>query len=109
MVLILILIVGVMFLFMGLYIFKNKKFKLGYYLFYFKRIENYYDVNEIKNKDDITNLISVTFIIIGAILVITEFMFFIFKFEDAYLLIPVVGCFIYYIIEMFEINKKLSK
>ncbi|EGT3617403.1 hypothetical protein FHH43_14435, partial [Clostridium perfringens] len=79
MVLILILIVGVMFLFMGLYIFKNKKFKLGYYLFYFKRIENYYDVNEIKNKDDITNLISVTFIIIGAILVITEFMFFIFK------------------------------
>ncbi|HHD2754374.1 TPA: hypothetical protein ACOTG0_003228 [Clostridium perfringens] len=109
MVLILILIVGVMFLFMGLYIFKNKKFKLGYYLFYFKRIENYYDVNEIKNKDDITNLISMTFIIIGAILVITEFMFFIFKFEDAYLLIPVVGCFIYYIIEMFEINKKLSK
>lgn len=109
MVLILILIVGLMFLFIGLYIFKNKKFKLGYYLFYFKRIENYYDLNEIKNKDDITNLISMTFIIIGAILLIAEFIFFIFKFGDAYLLIPVVGCFIYYIIEMFEINKKLSK
>ncbi|MDZ4992460.1 hypothetical protein GNF80_05660 [Clostridium perfringens] len=109
MVLILILIVGLMFLFMGLYIFKNKKFKLGYYLFYFKRIENYYDVNKIKNKDNITTLISMTFIIIGTILVLTEFMFFIFKFEDAYLLIPVVGCFIYYIIEMLEINKKLSK
>lgn len=109
MVLILILIVGLMFLFIGLYIFKNKKFKLGYYLFYFKRIENYYDVNKIKNKDNITTLISMTFIIIGTILVLTEFMFFIFKFEDAYLLIPVVGCFIYYIIEMLEINKKLSK
>ncbi|ELP5182679.1 hypothetical protein R1Z14_002538, partial [Clostridium perfringens] len=50
MVLILILIVGLIFLFVGLYVFKNKKFKLGYYLFYFKRIENYYDVNQIKNK-----------------------------------------------------------
>lgn len=109
MVLILILIVGLMFLFTGIYIFKNKKFKLGYYLFYFKRIENYYDINKIKNKDNITTLISMTFIIIGTILVLTEFMFFIFKFKDAYLLIPVVGCFIYYIIEMLAINKKLSK
>lgn len=109
MVLILILIVGLMFLFTGIYIFKNKKFKLAYYLFYFKRIENYYDINKIKNKDNITTLISMTFIIIGTILVLTEFMFFIFKFKDAYLLIPVVGCFIYYIIEMLAINKKLSK
>ena len=48
MVLILILIVGLIFLFVGLYIFKNKKFKLAYYLLYFKRIENYYDMNQIK-------------------------------------------------------------
>lgn len=109
MVLILILIVGLMFLFTGIYIFKNKKFKLGYYLFYFKRIENYYDINKIKNKDNITNLISMTFIIIGTILVLTEFMFFVFKFKDTYLLIPVVGCFIYYIIEMLDINQKLSE
>ncbi|ELC8442378.1 hypothetical protein QYB59_001401 [Clostridium perfringens] len=109
MVLILILIVGLVFLFTGLYIFKNKKFKLGYYLFYFKRIENYYDENKIKNKDYITELISITFIIIGAVLVMTEFIFFVFEFKDVYLLIPVIGCFIYYIIEMFEINKKLSK
>lgn len=109
MVLILILIVGLMFLFTGLYIFKNKKFKLGYYLFYFKRIENYCDESKIKNKDYITDLISMTFIIIGAILVITEFTFFVFKFEYVYLLIPVVGCFIYYLIEMFAISKKLSK
>ncbi|MDZ5253955.1 hypothetical protein [Clostridium sp. LIBA-8841] len=109
MVLILILIVGLIFLFTGLYIFKNKKFKLGYYLFYFKRIENYCDESKIKNKDYITELISMTFIIIGAILVITEFTFFVFKFEYVYLLIPVGGCFIYYLIEMFAINKKLSE
>ena len=93
MVLILILIVGLIFLFVGLYVFKNKKFKLGYYLFYFKRIED---------------LIGITFIIIGTILVLTECVFFVFKFEDAYLLIPLVGCFIYYVSEMFEINKKIS-
>ncbi|HAT4168189.1 TPA: hypothetical protein I9Z88_001372 [Clostridium perfringens] len=108
MVLILILIVGLIFLFVGLYVFKNKKFKLGYYLFYFKRIENYYDMNQIKNKDHIADLIGITFIIIGTILVLTECVFFIFKFEDAYLLIPLVGCFIYYVSEMFEINKKIS-
>ena len=108
MVLILILIVGLIFLFVGLFVFKNKKFTLGYYLFYFKRIENYYDVNQIKNKDHIADLIGITFIIIGTILVLTECVFFVFKFEDAYLLIPLVGCFIYYVSEMFEINKKIS-
>ena len=73
-----------------------------------KRIENYYDVNQIKNKDHIADLIGITFIIIGTILVLTECVFFVFKFEDAYLLIPLVGCFIYYVSEMFEINKKIS-
>lgn len=108
MVLVLILIVGLIFLFLGLYIFKNKKFKLGYYLFYFSPLENYFDLKNLSDKDYISYSIGMTFVIIGTVLILSECVFYVFKFKEAYLLIPTVGCFIYYVSEMFEINKKIN-
>ncbi|MGG5461009.1 hypothetical protein [Clostridium sp. B9] len=103
-----ILVFGLIILLIGLDVIINKKFKLGYYLFYLRNIENPDNKDDVVNKDEMSKIIGRTFLVIGVFLILTAIIFFIFKLPDKYLLAPLIICIIYYCFEYFKINSKIS-
>ncbi|MBQ6820716.1 MAG: hypothetical protein IJO26_05420 [Clostridium sp.] len=103
------MILGIISVCIGLYIFKYKKFNIAYMLFYAKSIEKYPEKKLVKNKDEIAQFIGRVYTILGISTFLMGLIFKIFSISETYIIIPLLIIALCNLYSYFHINKIIKK
>lgn len=106
---IVLMVFGVTFAFIGLYIFKYKKFNIAYILFYSKSIEKYPEKKLVKNKNEVAKFIGKVYMNLGILIFLIGLIFLIFSISETYIIIPLLIVALYILYNYFYINKIVKK